>query len=121
MPTPPPARITRLADIGHVADTTGRLHGHARQQRREVRVQPDVRPGQHAGAGDIGAQQAAQAGARVAQGQVIQRHPGVLGPAVHRQLPLALGILPCVQRNGDALGAEFIAPSDHLIGAAHRQ
>ncbi len=52
-------------------------------------------------------QQVAHAGACVALSQNVQGHPGVLGPAVHRQLPLALCILAGVKRNGDAFGAEF--------------
>jgi hypothetical protein len=58
--------------------------------------------------------------ARVALGQIIQGHPGVLGPAVHRQPPLALCVL-ARPAHGDALGAEFLQPADHFIGATHRQ
>ena len=115
------ADFTCAAHVGDVAHPTGGLHRHARRQRAQVCIQLQVGPGQHAVAGDVGAQQVAQAGAQVARQEFVQGDACIFGPAVHRQAPGAGRIAARVQRHGDALATELVQPGGHRRRFAHRQ
>jgi hypothetical protein len=114
-----PAR-SRGCDVGEIADAARRLQFDIREAERQGAIQLDVEPGQHAVAGDVGAQDMAEPALGVEAEQALEGVRRALGPALDGQPPRAVFVLAGVEGQGQPIRAERLEPTEHALGLAHR-